>query len=185
MVGCHRHIGKDTPERKRVWQAMGSEGTATTPLTMNHFFRLTRPALGRCLIGVDPRSQGSSKFISVNEESDHEIVHVLSLGEAQRAADEALDPGPEIDVLALDLLGMLLPYGVLRRIKMPLVSAPAIRVKFGDAKGLQQRLELHEDVILPSAKYIRQDLPGVVINDVPQPVGVRFASHVTPHFIQL
>jgi hypothetical protein len=93
---------------------------------------------GRGLIGVDPRSQGSSTCISADEESDHEIVHGLRLGEAQRAADEALDPGPEIEVRALDLLGMLLSYGVLRRLKMPLVSAPAIRGKFGDAKGLQQ-----------------------------------------------
>jgi hypothetical protein len=43
-----------------------------------------------------------SKFISIDEESNHEIVHVLRLGEANCAADEALDPGPQIDVFALN-----------------------------------------------------------------------------------
>ena len=42
---------------------------------------------------LDP-SEGSSKLIPINEESDHEIVHALRLGEAQRAADEPFDPGP-------------------------------------------------------------------------------------------
>jgi len=35
---------------------------------------------------------------------------MLRLGEAQRAADEALDPGPQIDVFALNLLRVLLPH---------------------------------------------------------------------------
>ena len=47
----------------------------------------------RCLTGVDSRSKGSSKFVSVDEESNREIMHVLRLGEAQRAAYQALDPG--------------------------------------------------------------------------------------------
>jgi hypothetical protein len=49
-------------------------------------------------------------------------VHVLRLGEAQRAADEALDPGPAIDVFALHVLGILLAYLMLRGISMPLVA---------------------------------------------------------------
>src|SRR5262249_40204467 len=63
---------------------------------------------GRCLTSVDSRSQGLSKFVSIDEESNHEIMHVLRLGEAQRAADEPLDPGPQIDVFALDFLCVLL-----------------------------------------------------------------------------
>jgi hypothetical protein len=44
---------------------------------------------------------GLSEFVAIDEESNHEIVHVLRLGEAQRAADEALDPGPHIDMFAV------------------------------------------------------------------------------------
>jgi hypothetical protein len=38
----------------------------------------------RCLTGVDSSSKGLSKFVAIDEESNHEIVHVLRLGEAQR-----------------------------------------------------------------------------------------------------
>jgi len=44
------------------------------------------------------------EFVSIDEEPNHEIVHVLRLGEAQRTADEALDPGPQIDMFALNFL---------------------------------------------------------------------------------
>ena len=54
----------------------------------------------RCLTGVDSSSKGQSKFVAIDEESNHKIVHVLRLREAQRAADEALDPGPQIDMFA-------------------------------------------------------------------------------------
>src|SRR5438067_12845926 len=57
---------------------------------------------GRCLTGVDSRSKGLSEFVAIDEESNDEIMHALRLGEAQRAADEPLDPGPQIDVFALD-----------------------------------------------------------------------------------
>jgi hypothetical protein len=140
---------------------------------------------GRCLTGVDSRSNGSSKFVAIDEESNHEIVHVLRLGEAQRAAYEALDPGPEIDVFALNFLGVLLAYLMLLGSEMPLVGPPTICIKLRDAKRCQQLLELQEDVVLPPAEHICQDLARVMINGVPQPARVRFAAHETPHFVQL
>ena len=48
----------------------------------------------RCLTGVDTRSQGLSEFVPIDEEANHEIVHALRLGEAQRATDEPFDPRP-------------------------------------------------------------------------------------------
>src|SRR5215510_1384353 len=141
--------------------------------------------MGRCLTGVDSRSNGLSKFVAIDEESNHEIMHVLRLGEAQRAADQPLDPGPQIDVFALDLLRVLLAHLMLLSIEMPLVGPPAVRVELCDAKGGQQLLELQKDVVLPSSEHIRQDLPRVMINRVPQPARVRFAAHKTPYFIQL
>jgi hypothetical protein len=49
-------------------------------------------------------------------------VHVLRLGEAQRAADEALDPGPPIEVCALNSLGILLAHLMVLGSEMPLVG---------------------------------------------------------------
>ena len=51
-----------------------------------------------------------STFVSVDEASKHESRHVLRLGEAQRAADEALDPGLQMAVCARDLLRVLLAH---------------------------------------------------------------------------
>ena len=88
------------------------------------------------------------EFVSIDEQPNHEIVHALRLGEAQRAADEPLDPGPQIDVFALDFLRVLLAHLMLLGIEMPLVGSPAVGVKLRDAKRCQQLLELQEDVVL-------------------------------------
>jgi hypothetical protein len=55
-------------------------------------------------------------------------VHLFRLGKAQCATHEPLNPGPEIDVLALDFLRVLLAYVMLLWVDMPLVGAPAVRV---------------------------------------------------------
>jgi hypothetical protein len=85
-------------------------------------------------------SDGSSKLIPIDEQPNHQIVHLFRLGKAQRATHEPLNPGPEIDVLALDFLRVLLAYVMLFWIDMPLVGSPAVRVKLRDAKGLQELL---------------------------------------------
>ena len=139
----------------------------------------------RCLTGVDSSSKGLTKFVAIDEESNHEIVHALCLGEADRAAYEPLDPGPQIDMFALDFLCVLLAHLMLLGIEMPLVGPPAVGVKLRDAKRCQQLLELQEDVVLPSSEHIRQNLARVMINGVPEPTRVRFAAHITPHFVQL
>src|SRR5215471_17776827 len=81
-------------------------------------------------------SDGSSKFIPIDKEANHQIVHAFRLGEAQRATHQPLDPGPEIDVFALDFLRVLLAYVMLLDIDMPLIGPPAVGVILGDAKGL-------------------------------------------------
>src|SRR5262245_58666761 len=85
-------------------------------------------------------SDGSSKLIPIDEQPNHQIVHLFRLGKAQRATNEPLHPGPEIDVLALDFLRVLLAYVMLFWIDMPLVGSPAVRVKLRDAKWLQELL---------------------------------------------
>src|SRR6266853_3979138 len=124
---------------------------------------------GRCLTGVDSISKGLPEFVSIDEEPDHEIVHALRLGEAQRAADEPFNPRPQIDVFALDFLRVLLAHLMLLSIQMPLVGPPAVGVKLRDTKRCQHLVELQEYIVLPSSEHIRQDLPCAVINGVPQP----------------
>ena len=102
-----------------------------------------------------PLSDGSSKFIPIDEQPNYQIVHAFRLGKANRTTNQPLDPGPEIDVFALDLLHMFLANRVLLCVHMPLVSPPPICVKSCDAKGLQQRLQLEEDRILASPEHIR------------------------------
>jgi hypothetical protein len=63
-------------------------------------------------------SDGSSKLIPIDEQPNHQIVHLFRLGKAQRATNEPLNPGPEIDVLALDFLRVLLAYVMLLWVDM-------------------------------------------------------------------
>jgi hypothetical protein len=130
-------------------------------------------------------SDGSSKLIPIDEQSNHQIVHAFRLGKANGATHEPLNPGPEIDVLALDFLRVLLSHVVLLGIDMPLVGSPSVRVKLCDAKGLQELLQLEEDGVFASSEHIGQHLPGVVINGVPEPSRMRFRFHKTPHFVEL
>ena len=96
----------------------------------------------RCLKGVDSRSKGAPEFVAIDEQPNDEIVHALRLGKAQRTTHSPFDPGPQVDVLALDCLRILLAHLMLRGIEMPLVGPPPVCVKLRDAKGLQQLLEL-------------------------------------------
>ena len=93
-----------------------------------------RYLIRRCLTGVDSSSKGLPEFVLIDEEPNHEIVHALRLGEAQRTADEPLNPRPQIDVFALDFLRVLLAYLMLLSIQMPLVGPPAVGVKLRDTK---------------------------------------------------
>jgi hypothetical protein len=142
-------------------------------------------AMGRCLTGVDSRSKGLSAFVAIDAESNHEIMHALRLGEAPRAAHESLDPGPPLDVCALAVLGVLLPYVMLRGVAMPLVGSPPVRGELCDAKGLPQRWQPQEALSLPRSTPLAQPLPRVGINGMPQPAWMRFAAPVTPHCVQV
>jgi hypothetical protein len=84
-------------------------------------------------------SDGHSKLISIDKETNHQVVHAFRLGKADRPAYQPLDPRAQVDVLALDLLGVCLPNRVLLGLHMPLVGTPAIGEIARDAKRLQQR----------------------------------------------
>src|SRR5215510_6352005 len=78
------------------------EGGGQTASYYVHFPSLWQPirawtfSLGRCFKAVDPVSEGKAKFITIDEQPNHQVVHLFRLGEAQRAAYKPLDPGPQI-----------------------------------------------------------------------------------------
>ena len=121
----------------------------------------------------------------IDEQPNDQIVHALRLGKTDCAAYQPFDPGPQIDVFALDFLRIVLVNPMLYGVDVPLVSPPPICVISCDVKRLQQRLQLEKNGILPAPKDVGSHLSTVMINRVPQPARVRFAAHVTPHFIKL
>ena len=76
-------------------------------------------------------SDGSPKLIAIDEETNHQAVHALCLGKAERPAYQSLDPRAQVDVLALDLLRVFLPHPVVFSAQMTFVGAPAGRVPRG------------------------------------------------------
>jgi len=82
-------------------------------------------------------SDEEPKFIAIDEETDHQIVHRRRFGKTNRATHQALDPGPQLDVLARDCLRVLFANGVLLWVDVPLLRSPFIRVKPHDPKQLQ------------------------------------------------
>ena len=70
-------------------------------------------------------------------------------------------------MFTLNFLRILLAYVMLRWVNMALIGAPAIGVKMGDAKRLQQGLQLQKDRILPSPEDVRQHGAIVVIDGMP------------------
>lgn len=146
---------------------------------------LGRSAVRGCFRVVDLLLDDPPEFITVDEQSNDQFVHTLGFRKADGPAHQPLDPRAQVDVLALDALHVLLPDGVLLGVHMALVGPPAVRVISCDAKRLQQSLQAQKDLVLPPSEPIRQDLPRMVIDGMPQPVLMRFLAHVGPHFVEL
>src|SRR5713101_1513411 len=68
---------------------------------------------------------------------------------------------------------------------MSCVRPPMVRREACEAEGLQQRLELQKDLILPTAKDIRQDGSCMMIDRMPQPALVPFLPNKAPHLVSL
>ena len=116
---------------------------------------------------MDSISEEASKLIAIHEETDDQIVHRRRFGKANRAAHEPLDPCPQIEVLAFDHLGILLAHLVLLWVDIPRIRPPPLRRKAADPTGLQQRLQLQKDRILPSPEDVRQHGATLVIDGMP------------------
>jgi hypothetical protein len=68
-------------------------------------------------------------------------MHVDRPRKAQALPRQSLQPGPEGEVLALNLLQVAFAHGVLFRREMAPVGAPFVRVVVGDTKGIQECFE--------------------------------------------
>ena len=112
-------------------------------------------------------------------------MHAFRLGKTDCAAHQPFDSGPQIDVFTLDFLRIVLANPMLFGVDLPLVGTPPIREISRYAKWLQQRLQLEKNGVLSAPEGIGSHVPTVMINGVPQPPRVRFAAHVTPHFVKL
>jgi hypothetical protein len=84
-------------------------------------------------------SDEEPKLIAIDEEANHEIVHGCRFGKAHGATYEPFNPGPQVDVFALDFVCVLFANFVLLGGDMPLVSTPPISVEAPNPKGLQWR----------------------------------------------
>ena len=80
---------------------------------------------------------GSPKRIAIDEQPNHQVVHMFCLRKADRPAYQPLDPCAQVNMLALNLLGVRLPDRVLLCCHMPFVGSPAVGEIARDAKGLQ------------------------------------------------
>jgi hypothetical protein len=58
--------------------------------------------LSKVFKGVDPMLEGYSKLIAIDAEAQHQIVHRRRFGKAHDAPYEPLDPGPPVEVFALE-----------------------------------------------------------------------------------
>ena len=69
---------------------------------------MIRSQQGRDRLDVSP------KLLAIDEETDHQIMHGRCFREANGAAHETLNPGPQIDMFALDDLHVLFADYMLR-----------------------------------------------------------------------
>ena len=82
------------PEARRLLEGVGEPQNASLVLITPHAQCIR---IGRCFKGVDPRLESDSKFVTIDEEANHQIVHGRRFGKANGAPYEPLDPGPQID----------------------------------------------------------------------------------------
>src|SRR5215470_8837111 len=92
---------------------------------------------GRCFRAVDAMLDESPKLIAIDEQPNHQVVHMLCLRKTDRPTDQPLDPRAQVDVLALDLLRVGLAHRVLLGLHMSLIGTPAVDKRARDAEGLQ------------------------------------------------
>ena|SRR5215470_7471996 len=150
---------------------------------MRHDGKLFGSSLRWCYRSGLQNLHGQAKLIAVDEQANHDIVHPYGFGETNRLAHQTFDPCSSCEMLALDLLRVALAGAMNRGLELPLVSTPIVCIVVRDTKGLKQCFQLYKDLVLAPTKDVRQDLPGAVINGMPEPARLLFLAHKAPHFV--
>ena len=115
MVSCH-------PGASGVWYAWRAARPPATTRLVAALATCTPGAAwatGRCFRVVDCMLDEPPELIPVDKQSDDQVVHPLGLRKADRPAHQPLDPRPQVDVFALDFLGVLFADCMLRGVNMP------------------------------------------------------------------
>ena len=86
-------------------------------------------------------------------------------------------------MLALQLLCVALARAVDFGREIPLAGAPIVGIVARDAKGREQRLSLQKHCILTPPEDIGQDLPGAVLEGMPEPARRFLLAHKAPHLV--
>jgi hypothetical protein len=127
---------------------------------------------------------GAPKLIPVDEPSNDQIGHRRGRRKTDRPVHPALAPRPPLEVLALPCLGGLLADDVFRCCARPLGGAPALRSISGDAKRLQQPLEVQKNLVLSPSTFLGHDLPRMMLHGMLQPALVHFLAPKGPQLIE-
>jgi hypothetical protein len=103
----------------------------------------------------------------IDEQPDHQVMHLHGLGEANRSPCQPFDPRTEGEMRACDSPGPPFPRAVASPFQLPRVSTPLIGVKAFDPKWFKELPQLLQHFIFAPAKHLRQDLARLVIDGVP------------------
>jgi hypothetical protein len=110
-------------------------------------------------------------------------MHLHGLGKTDRLAGESFHPGPQGQMFALDLLRVPRARVGLLGLDVSRVRAPMIRLRAGDAKRLQQGVELYKPLGLATPTPVGHDLATMGIDHMPPPARGFFPLHAGPHCI--
>ena len=128
-------------------------------------------------------SNRQAKFIAIDKQANDDVVHLGGFRKADGLACQTLDACAQRQMLPFNWLRVPFAGMVDFRPQLSRIRSPIIRMTSPDAKRLQQRLQLQQDLICTPAKDRRSDRAGPAINGMPEPARLRFLAHVTPHFI--
>ena len=93
--------------------------------------------MGGVLNMVIANLHNDAEFVVIDEQANHDIVHLYGFGEADRFARQAFDAGAERQMLAFDLPGIALAGTMFPRCAMSFIRTPVIGVIARDAKEFQ------------------------------------------------